>query len=75
MTPVKIKEDVGRAVGRTGGPPSQLGSQDAWIKKRNQLAAVISNCRDGNSRQVRLERAEEMLWMIEAIGSEDVMTT
>lgn len=56
-------------------PPSHLGPQDAWIEERNQLAAVISNCRDGKSGQEHLERAEEMLRMIEAIGCEDVMAT
>ena len=55
-------------------PPSHLGSQDAWIEQRKYLAATISKQRYGRSKQDCGERAEELLRMIEAIGSEDVMT-
>lgn len=55
-------------------PPSHLGPQDAWIEERKHLSATISNQRYGRSKQECGERAEELLWMIEAIGCEDVMT-
>lgn len=55
-------------------PPSHLGSQDAWIKERNHLAATLSKQMCGRSEPECGERAEELLRMIEAVGCEEVMT-
>ncbi len=54
-------------------PPSHLGPQEAWIEERNRLVGISS--KDGHGRTVARpwERAEELLQMIEAIGSEEVI--
>ena len=53
-------------------PSSHLGSQDAWLEKRNHLAAISSKYEQPESKH--LKRAEELLRMIEAVGCEEVMT-
>ncbi len=53
-------------------PPSHLGPQDAWLKERDHLAAISSKYEQPGPEH--LERAEELLRMIEAVGCEEVMT-
>lgn len=54
-------------------PPSHLGPQEAWIEERNRLVGISSKDRRRKTVARPWERAEELLQMIEAIGSEEVM--
>jgi hypothetical protein len=53
-------------------PSSHLGPQDAWLKERDHLVAISSKYEQLGPEH--LERAEELLRMIEAIGCKEVMT-
>ena len=53
-------------------PSSHLDPQDAWLKKRDHLAAISSKYEQSESKH--LKRAKELLRMIETVGCEKVMT-